>query len=100
MAGMHVGVAKVRLYLPGVRDLKGRRRVVRSLCGRARSRFDAAIAEVGESDLVQSATIGVAAVSNSAVHAGQAVDAVVGFIEGGAGEYEVVDVEVEVVSGF
>ena len=97
---MHVGVAKVTLRLAGSRDLKGKRRVVRSLCGRVRSRFDAAIAEVGAQDAHQSAVLGIAAVSSSAVHAGQAVDAVVGYIERGEGEYEVVDVEVEVISGF
>ena len=100
MGGMHLGVGKVTLRLGGSRDLKGKRRVVRSLCGRVRSRFDAAIAEVGGQEGHQSAVLGIAAVSNSAVHAGQVVDAVVGFVEGGQGEYEVVDVEVEVISGF
>ena len=100
MGGMHVGVGKVSLRLAGNRDLKGKRRVVRSLCGRVRGRFDAAIAEVGALDAHQSAELGIAAVSSSAVHAGQVVDAVVGFIEGGQGDYEVVDVEVEVISGF
>ena len=100
MWGMHVAVAKVVLHLPGVHDLKGKRRVVRSVCARVRNRFDAAIAEVGDNELRQRATVGIAAVSNSALHASQAVDAVVEHIEGGQGEYEVVDVEVEVISGF
>ena len=100
MWGMHVGVAKVVLHLAGVHDLKGKRRVVRSVCARVRNRFEVAIAEVGDNELRQRATLGIAAVSNSAVHASQAVDAVVEHIEGRGGEYEVVDVEVEVISGF
>ena len=54
----------------------------------------------GVNELRQRATLGIAAVSNSALHASQAVDAVVEHIEGRSGEYEVVDVEVEVISGF
>ena len=65
-------------HLAGVHDLKGKRRVVRSVCARVRNRFEVAIAEVGDNELRQRATLGIAAVSNSAVHASQAVDAVVG----------------------
>ena len=82
------------------RDLKGKRRVVKSLCARVRGRFDVAIAEVADNDVHQSAVLGIAAVSSSPVHAGQALDAVVDYIERGQGEYEVVDVDVEVMSGF
>ena len=54
----------------------------------------------GVNELRQRPTVGIAVVSNSALHASQAVDAVVEHIEGRSGEYEVVDVEVEVISGF
>ena len=100
MSGMHVAVARVSLHLAGNRDLKGKRRIVKSLCARVRNRFEVAVAEVGDNDLVQAAAIGIAAVSNSQRHAGQAVDAALAHIEGQAGEYEVVDVETEVMSGF
>ena len=97
---MHVAVAKVSLYLPANRDLKGKRRIVKSLCARVRNRFEVAIAEVGDNDLHQRATLGIAAVSNSPLQASQAVDAVLEHIEGTPGEYEVVDVQVETMSGF
>ena len=84
----------------GSRDLKGKRRVVKSLCARVRNRFEVAVAEVGDNDLVQSAAIGVAAVSSSRRHAEQVLDAALGYIEGNAGDYEVVGVDGEVISGF
>ena len=92
---MHVAVARVSLYLPGNRDLKGKRRIVKSLCARVRNRFEVAVAEVGGNDMLQAADIGIAAVSNSRRHAGQAVDAVLAYIEGHAGDYEVMEVERE-----
>lgn len=44
--------------------MKGKRAVLNSVKGRVRSRFNASIAEVGDLDLWQSATLGVAVVSN------------------------------------
>ena len=96
---MHVAVARVSLRLAGSRDLKGKRRVVKSLCARVRGRFEVAVAEVGGNDLVQSADIGLAAVSGSRRQAERVVDAAVGYIEGHAGDYEVVGVDGEVISG-
>ena len=90
-----MAVARVNLYLHGVRDLKGKRRIVKSLCARVRNRYEVAVAEVGGNDMLQAADVGIAAVSNSQRHAGQVVDAVLGYIEGEIGEYEVVEVERE-----
>ncbi len=61
---MVVGVATFKIHLPGVGSLKGKRAVLNSVKGRVRSRFNASIAEVGDLDLWQSATLGVAVVSN------------------------------------
>ncbi len=97
---MHVAVAKLDLHLPGNRDLKGKRRVLKSLCARVRNRFDVAIAEVGDNDLVQAAAVGIAAVSNSQRHAAQSIDTVIAHVEAGQGEYQVLAVDTEVLSGF
>jgi uncharacterized protein YlxP (DUF503 family) len=59
-----VGVLEVTFLIPGSHSLKDRRRVVRSIKDRARHRFGAAIAEVGDLDLWQRATLGVAVVGN------------------------------------
>src|SRR5262249_47205157 len=62
---MFVGVLRIRLQIPGARSLKDKRSVVRSLKERAQSRLRVSIAEVGELDHPQHATLGVAVVSNS-----------------------------------
>ena len=51
------------LHLPGVRSLKEKRAVVRSLVARMRSRLALSAAEVGAQDLLQRAEVGFAVVS-------------------------------------
>ena len=51
------------LYLPGVRSLKEKRAVVRSLVARLRSRLDLTAAEVGLQDQLTRSRIGFAVVS-------------------------------------
>lgn len=51
------------LHLPGVRSLKEKRAVVRSLVSRLRGRLDLSAAEVGAQDQPQRALIGFALVS-------------------------------------
>ena len=47
---MNVGVCRIDLELPGSRSLKDKRRAVRSIVDRVRSRFNVAIAEVDRND--------------------------------------------------
>lgn len=54
------------LSIPGARSLKDRRRVVKSLKDRVRARLPVTIAEVGELERHQVATLGVAVISNEA----------------------------------
>lgn len=61
---MIVAAARLTLILPENDSLKGKRKVVRSLIEKARHRFAAAIAEVGDNDLWRKAQIGVALVGN------------------------------------
>jgi len=52
------------LQIPGARSLKDRRRVVRSFKDRVRARLPVSVAEVGELERYQVATLGLATVSN------------------------------------
>ncbi|MEB2313401.1 MAG: DUF503 domain-containing protein [Sorangiineae bacterium] len=63
---MFVGVARIVLSIPGARSLKDRRRAVRSFKDRARARLPVSVAEVGDVELHQRATLGVAVVSGDA----------------------------------
>jgi uncharacterized protein YlxP (DUF503 family) len=53
------------LRIEGAQSLKDRRQVLRSLKDRLRSSFNVSVAEVDPSELWQSATIGVVAISSS-----------------------------------
>jgi uncharacterized protein YlxP (DUF503 family) len=61
---MIVGTVELRLSVAGARTLKDKRRVVSSLKDRIRNKFNVSVAEVDGLDFVQSATLGVAQVSN------------------------------------
>ncbi len=63
---MLVGILKVEIFIGWATSLKDKRRVVRSICDRIRSRHDVAIAEVDNCDLWQRCTLGIACVSNEA----------------------------------
>jgi uncharacterized protein YlxP (DUF503 family) len=94
---MYVGVLSVRLHLHGVLDLKAKRRIVLQIKDRVRAKFNCAVAEVGDLDLWQVATIGVSVVSNEGAHANSALDQIARFIDG-TGLAEMLDHTIEVLS--
>lgn len=78
---MIIGVLRVELYLNGNRSLKGKRRVLKSLIQRIRSRFkNVSISEVDSHDLWQRATIGISLVSNESSYVNSRLDQVSAFI--------------------
>ena len=77
---MHVASVTMDLRLPAVHSLKEKRAVLRPILDGARRRYAVAAAEVGSQEAWQSATIGMAAVSGSAHHAGEVLDAVERFV--------------------
>ena len=97
---MNVAVCKVTLRIPANQSLKGKRRVIASMCQRIRNRFGVSIAEVGDNDSWQIATLGVACVSGSVRHADEVIDNVVAYIENSREDVIVVDVEQETISGY
>jgi uncharacterized protein YlxP (DUF503 family) len=62
---MFVGVARFVIQIPAARSLKDRRQVVKSFKERVRSRLRVSVAEVGDAEAWQHATVGVAVVSES-----------------------------------
>lgn len=94
---MQVAVCRVVLHLPLNHSLKGKRRIVHSVMGRLRSRFNVAVAEVEDNDLWQQAVLGVSCVSNNGHLAQEVLSQVVAFVQTGEGEYQLVDYQVEVI---
>ena len=96
---MDVGVCRVSLRLPGNQSLKGKRQIVRSITSRIRSKFNMAVAEVEDNDLWQRLTLGISCISNNPQHANEILSTVVQYIEETRPDLELLDHEVEMVSG-
>ena len=73
---MYIGVLRLVFQLPGAASLKDRRRVVKSFKDRVKARFPVSIAEVGDLERWQVATLGVAIVSGEAVRCQEVLSAV------------------------
>ncbi len=78
---MIVAMARITLHLPENHSLKGKRKVIRSLIEKVKSRFEAAVAEVGDNDLWQQAQLGLALVSNDSQHLDARINKIIHFIE-------------------
>jgi uncharacterized protein YlxP (DUF503 family) len=61
---MFVGVGRLVLQIPGARSIKDRRRVVKSFKDRVRAKLPVSVAEVGDLEQLQLASIGVAVIAN------------------------------------
>jgi uncharacterized protein YlxP (DUF503 family) len=75
---MFIGVTRLVLQIPGARSLKERRRVVKSLKDRLRVRLPVSVAEVGDVECHQVATLGVAVVSRDSGRCQEVLSSAVG----------------------
>jgi uncharacterized protein len=73
---MFIGVLRLVFQIPGAASLKDRRRVVKSFKDRVKARFPVSIAEVGDLERWQVATLGVAIVSGEAARCQEVLSAV------------------------
>jgi uncharacterized protein YlxP (DUF503 family) len=87
---MHVGVLEVTLRLEGNASLKGKRKVVKSILGRVKARFNAAASEVAGQDVYELAVLGFAVCGPDRQILNAVLDHILDFIEDNA-EAEVVD---------
>jgi len=76
-----VGLGVLELHLPHARDLKSKRRVVKSLVDRLHARFRISAAETAWHDLTQRAEIGVAVVARDGVEAQRMLDEVLRLVD-------------------
>ena len=97
---MNVGVCKLTLRLPENQDLKGKRRVINSLSSRIRNKFNVSVAEVSDNDSWQRAVLGITCASNSLKLTDEVLNAVVDYIERSREDLEIVEIELETLTGF
>jgi len=94
---MNVGICRVSLRLPENESLKGKRRVLKSITTRVRSKFNVSVAEVDNQNLWQLATLGICFVSNDNRFTNEVLSKVVDFIVDGRFELEILDYEIEIL---
>ena len=93
---MIVGSAWVELYIPGAESLKRKRQIVKSIKERIKHRFNVSIAEVGEQNLWQRATLGLACVATDKRATNRLLSKVVNFI-GQNRNISLTDYEIEIL---
>ena len=94
---MNVGVCRIEIRLPENLSLKGKRRVLKSITTRVRSRFNISVAEVDNQDLWQLATLGICCVSNNNRYTNEVLSKVVDFIVNSRFEVEILNYEIEIL---
>lgn len=78
---MTVGVALVVFRLNDIHSLKDKRRIVKSLVEKSRSRFNVSVAEVSDQDVYRQASIGIAVVGNDGRVLNSLLDRIIDFME-------------------
>lgn len=79
---MVIGILEITLYLPESHSLKEKRQTVKSIKDKVHNRFNVAIAEIGDLDLWQKASLGICTLGNDRRHVNGRLDQVANFVEG------------------
>ena len=94
---MPVGYCQLELRLPENASLKGKRSVVRSLTQRIRSRYNVAVAEIGDHDSWQMMSLGISCVSTSSAHCHEMLEKVIDFVGEIRLDAELLDYSIEII---
>jgi uncharacterized protein YlxP (DUF503 family) len=94
---MVIGALSITLHVTDSQSLKEKRHVIRSLTAKLGRTFNVAVAEVDGLDSHQTVTLGIACVSNSARHADEMSQKVLGFVENEQGEAIITHTSFELV---
>lgn len=86
----------MRLHLPQSQSLKDKRQIVKSVLARLRGTFEISAAEVGDQELWQLATLGLAYAGNDAAHVEDVLEHAVRFVEESRLDCELTDVRIEI----
>jgi uncharacterized protein YlxP (DUF503 family) len=86
------------LRIPESGSLKDKRQVVRSLSQRIRNTYQASVAEVGDNDAWQIASLGIAVVGNTHRHCEEVLNSIETFVRDSRLDAELFDMDREIVS--
>jgi uncharacterized protein YlxP (DUF503 family) len=91
---MITGIIKIKIHVPWVHSLKGKRLIVKSICSRVHNKFNVSVAEVDEQDVHKIIVLGISYVTNNNAHADSIADNVINFIENST-EGDLINIERE-----
>jgi len=94
---MVIILATIDLNLPAAHSLKDKRRILKSVIARVRSKFNVSIAEIEDQDIWQRAVLGAVVVSNEAAHASTTMNHLASFLETAHGEMELLGMTQEMI---
>ncbi|HEY0840833.1 MAG TPA: DUF503 domain-containing protein [Vulgatibacter sp.] len=94
---MIVGALRLTLQIPGSGSLKAKRHTLRKVIDRIRARFNVSVAEVGDNELWQKATLGIAAVGNDRSFVAETLEKVLRSVDESGVEAWVVSHHLELV---
>ncbi|RVU54542.1 DUF503 domain-containing protein [Anaerosphaera multitolerans] len=93
---MIIGTCKIDLRLFSPNSLKEKRRILNSLIAKLKNNFNISVSEVGNNELWQKATLGIALVSNDSSYVNEILDKVIDYVEE-FNDVEIIDVEMEIL---
>jgi len=93
---MIVGTCKALLRIDGAFSLKDKRRTLKSILERIKSKYNVSAAEIDDNDIWNSAVIGITCVSNDASYTDGLLQSIISFIESDP-RIEVTDFETDTI---
>jgi hypothetical protein len=93
---MTIGLLQLELSIPESRSLKSKRRVIKSIKDRTRSKFNVSIAEVDDHDVWDRAVLAVCCVSTDCRFCNETLSKVVNLVESNHGS-ELCDYHIEMI---
>lgn len=94
---MVIGAMKVEMFLHDNNSLKGKRKIVKSMIGKVKHRFNVSIAETGSNDKWQKIELGISTVGNDRRHVDSSLASVLSFLES-LYLAEIIDSKMEIIN--
>lgn len=89
---MVVGVLAITIYIGGMKSLKDKRSVVKSLLAKIRTKLNMSVAETGRQDEWNKSELGFSCITNDSSHADSMLSSIIKYIDG--------DIRVEIIDSY
>jgi uncharacterized protein YlxP (DUF503 family) len=90
MHDMHIGLCVADIYLPGIANLKSKRRAIKSIKNKLHQQFNLSVAETGCQDKWQRSRISFVCVSNDKRHADAILSKALDYLSSRFMSYEII----------